>query len=107
MRREMTPAEKHLWFNCLRFPPVKFRRQRPFGAFIIDFYCPRIKLVVEVDGDSHFIGEAITYDTERTSFLEGFGLTVLRFTNNEVLNNLQGVDENIRQRIPASFAEKK
>jgi len=64
-----------------------------------------LKLVLEVDGDSHFIEKGITHDTGRTLFLEGLGLTVLRFTNNEVLRNLQGVDESIRQYIPASLAE--
>jgi very-short-patch-repair endonuclease len=96
MRREMTPAEKYLWYNCLRLLPVRFRRQRPVGAFIADFYCPTLKLVLEVDGDSHFSEEGARYDTVRSSFLNGLGLTVLRFTNHEVLHNLPGVDESLR-----------
>ena len=84
MRREMTPAEKHLWFNCLKLSPYKFRRQRPFGRFIVDFYCAELKLVIEVDGDSHFTEQGLAYDAERTQFLESLGLKVVRFTNAEV-----------------------
>ena len=91
MRREMTPAERRLWYDCLRHLPVKFRRQRPIGRFIVDFYAPASKLVIEVDGDSHFEPQGIAYDRERTAYLHGLGLHVLRFTNDEVLNNLEGV----------------
>lgn len=91
MRKEMTAAEFHLWQHCLRDFPVKFRRQRPFGSFIVDFYCPACKLVVEVDGDSHFSDQGLAYDQERTLYLESLGLTVVRFTNHEVLHQLEGV----------------
>lgn len=100
LRRDMTPAEKLLWFNCLRLLPVKFRRQRPFGRFIVDFYCPVLKLVVEVDGESHFDEQGLAYDRERSVFLENLGLTVVRFTNHEVLHNLAGVHECIGQYLP-------
>jgi very-short-patch-repair endonuclease len=53
MRAEMTPGERHFWYRCLQRLPYKFRRQRPFGRFIADFYCPELKLVIEIDGDSH------------------------------------------------------
>jgi len=106
MRREMTPAEKHLWYDCLRLQPVRFRRQRPFGPFILDFFSPAIKLVVEVDGDSHCIEKGTMYDMGRTSYLVGLGLTVLRFTNREVLDNLQGVDDSIRQCVSSLAGQK-
>jgi very-short-patch-repair endonuclease len=93
MRREMTPAEKHLWLHCLRYLPCKFRKQRPFGHFIVDFYCAELKWVIEVDGNSHFNEAALAYDAERTLFLEGLGLRVLRFTNSQVFQEL----ENIKQ----------
>jgi very-short-patch-repair endonuclease len=99
MRKEMTPAEKHLWFDCLCNLPVKFRRQRPFGAFIVDFYCPALKLVIEVDGDRHFSEQGLAYDRERTQFLESLGLAVVRFTNHEVLHQLEGVCERIREYV--------
>ena len=91
LRKEMTPAEKQLWFNCLCHFSVKFRRQRPFGRFIVDFYAPTVKLVIEVDGDSHFSEDAMAYDQERTQFLESLGLTVMRFANHEVLQQLDAV----------------
>ena len=91
MRREMTAAERRLWYDCLRHLPVKFRRQRPVGRFIVDFYAPSAKLVIEVDGDSHFDDQGIAYDRERTAFLQGLGMTVVRFTNDEVLQQLDGV----------------
>ena len=95
MRREMTPAELRLWLDCLKSLPYKFRRQRPFGKFIADFYCAELKLVIEVDGDSHFSEQGVAYDIERTQFLESIGLGVLRFTNDEVFKNLEAVREKI------------
>ncbi len=83
MRKNQTAAEQHVW-QVLRTLPYKFRRQRPFGRFIVDFYCPAVKLVVEVDGDSHFSDEAKAYDAERTAYLQSLGLLVVRFTNIDV-----------------------
>ena len=100
MRREMTAAEKHLWFTCLKCSGYKFRKQRPFGRFIVDFYCAELKLIIEVDGDSHFSDQSIAYDAERTLFFESLGLTVLRFTNAEVFEQMDGV----RQRLLDFFA---
>ena len=97
MRSQLTPAEKHLWLHCLRHLPCKFRKQRPFGRFIVDFYCAELKLVIEVDGDSHFSESGMAYDAERTLFLEGLGLQVLRFTNEDVFRNLEAVGERISQ----------
>jgi len=95
MRKEMTPAEKHLWFNCLANSPYKFRKQRPIGNFIVDFYCAELKMVIEVDGDSHFSDQSLVYDQERTQFLESRGLRVLRFTNDEVLYQTETMKEKI------------
>lgn len=95
MRREMTTAEKHLWMYCLSTLPYRFRRQRPFGRFILDFYCSPLKLVIEIDGDSHFTEQGIAYDKERTQFLESQGLKIIRFTNHEVLYQLDSVKEKI------------
>ena len=95
MRKEMTPAEIRLWLDCLIHLPYKFRRQRPCGKFIVDFYCAERKLVIEVDGNSHFSEQAIAYDDERTQFLESMGLRVLRLTNDEVFKNLEAVRERI------------
>jgi very-short-patch-repair endonuclease len=94
LRNLPTPAEKHFW-NCLREMPfyeaLTFNRQKPIGRYIVDFYCHRSQLVVEIDGDSH--GESLTQirDVERTEYLESQGLAVLRFTNREVEGNIEAV----------------
>ena len=94
MRKNPTIAERKLW-GYLRNFPVKFWRQRPIDNFIVDFYCPKLKLVIEVDGDSHFTDSGLVYDQERTRVLEGYGLRIIRFTNDEVLQNFEGVCEQI------------
>ena len=75
-------------------------RQKPIENFIVDFYCPKLKLVIEVDGDSHFTPEGMDYDAARTNILEGYGLQVIRFTNDEVLHNFEVVCERISGFIP-------
>ena len=77
--------------------PYKFRRQRPFGRFIADFYCPELKLVIEVDGDSHADEAARAYDAERTLYLQSVGLTVLRFTNQKVMRETAAVLTRLQQ----------
>ncbi len=91
LRKNMTPAEKKLWYNYLRNFKFRVLRQRPINNFIVDFYCPNLKLVIEIDGDSHFTAEGQAYDRQRTQILEGYNLKVIRFTNQEVLNNLMGL----------------
>jgi very-short-patch-repair endonuclease len=91
LRREMTPAERRLWayLRGNRLNGVGFRRQHAIGNFIVDFCAPRQKLVIELDGGQHLDQEE--YDAERTAFLEGQGYRVLRFWNDAVMNDLQGV----------------
>lgn len=84
LRREMTPAERKLWFLFLRTHPVKFRRQVPFAGYILDFYAPFLKLCIELDGTSHDSAEAQAYDAERSARLAGAGVQVVRFANAEV-----------------------
>jgi len=97
MRKNPTPAEKKLWRDYLRTFKFRILRQRPIAHFIVDFYCAALKLVIEVDGDSHFTDEGKAYDLKRTSILEGYGLQVVRFTNDEVLNNFEGVCQQIEE----------
>ncbi|GAB7027771.1 endonuclease domain-containing protein [Geotalea toluenoxydans] len=99
MRTNMTEPEKRMWYDCLKHLPFRFRRQRPFGPYIVDFYCPGLKLVVEIDGDIHTTADGIAYDAERTAFLEGLGLRVIRFSNREVMENLEGVFDRLQQEI--------
>lgn len=97
LRQHLTPAEMQLWSALCRrqLAGLKFRRQHPVGRFIVDFYCPSCKLVVEVDGDIHT--QLNAYDNVRTEQLQSFGYRVLQFTNDEVLRDLQAVLARIDQ----------
>ena len=93
----MTPAEQLLW-NKLRSKQcdsLKFRRQHAIGPFIVDFYCPEQLLVVEIDGDVHAEETKITKDRQRERYLRSLDLQIIRYTNYEVLNNLDGVLEHL------------
>ncbi|MFB2834738.1 endonuclease domain-containing protein [Floridanema evergladense] len=100
LRKNSTPAEKKLWQNYLRTFKFRVLRQRPIDNFIVDFYCAALKLVIEVDGESHFTKEGQEYDRERTQILQGYGLKVVRFTNDQVLNNFEAVCLEIEGLIP-------
>ncbi len=91
MRKHPTPAEKKLWQDYLRHSPVRWLRQRPIDYFIVDFYCSALRLVIEVDGNSHFTESGMAYDLERSCILEGYGLEIVRFMNREVLEEFEGV----------------
>lgn len=91
LRSNPTKAEKKLWYEFLRKLTFMVYRQRPINNFIVDFYLPMHKLVIEVDGDTHYEDNAIEYDQQRTNILQGYELKVIRFTNQEVLNNFEEV----------------
>jgi very-short-patch-repair endonuclease len=91
LRRNMMPQESHLWYDFLSKYPIRFQRQKTIGNFIVDFYCHKAKLVVEVDGGQHYTDEGLGYDRERTAILGGYGLRVIRFSNVDVDRNFRGV----------------
>lgn len=101
LRREQTEAEKVLWarFRSRQVEGVKFRRQQPIGPYIVDFASFERKLIVEIDGGQHNEKEAREKDEERTAWLEERGYRLLRFWNNDVLMNTEGVLEMIRKEI--------
>jgi len=101
LRKNMTAAERFLW-SKIRGKQIKgcwFYSQKPVGEYIADFYCPRAKLVIEVDGGQHYNDENIEYDKVRNQYMAGLGLKVLRFTNTEVLTNIDGVIEVIERHM--------
>jgi very-short-patch-repair endonuclease len=106
LRKNMTPAERKLWSGYLRTFKFRILRQRPINNFIVDFFCAQLRLVIEVDGESHFTDEGKDYDWERTQILEGYGLKVLRFTNDEVLQDWEGVCRRIEEEIPPTPLQK-
>jgi very-short-patch-repair endonuclease len=97
LRKDETEAEKRLWIRLSRnqIRGLQFRRQHPLNIFIADFYCPKIKLVVELDGSIHEISEYEEHDIGRSEILNDFGITVIRFTNDQVLNDLDGTIDQI------------
>lgn len=101
LRKNMTEPEKKLWFQYLRCAPEKFLRQKPIGNYIVDFYCSAKKLVIEIDGDSHFLDdETIKKDQEREGFLtQKHSLKILRFLNVEVMKNFENVCEEIDRKL--------
>jgi very-short-patch-repair endonuclease len=95
LRKDMTKEERKLWFCFLRTHNVKFQRQKLIGNYIVDFYCDSAKLVVELDGSQHYETQGEQYDKIRTDYLKSLGLTVVRFTNLEIIKNFRGVCETI------------
>ena len=106
LRKEMTKEERHLWYDFLRSYPIRFSRQKVLGKYIADFYSAEAKLVIELDGSQHYEDSNAEKDTERTVFLEGYGLTVIRIPNNEVSRNFYGVCEYIDAAVKQSLSQK-
>ncbi len=98
MRKNPTVAEGLLWKNLKKFRTAGFifRRQHPIDFYVADFYCRKVKLVIEVDGDIHFNDVNIMYDDSRSGELERFGIKVIRFKNDQVINNITQVITNIK-----------
>ena len=97
-----TPAERKLWYEVLqnkRLGNLKFTRQKSLDEYIVDFYCAELMLAIEIDGDTHARQEQ--YDKHRTENLNKYGVEVIRYTNAEVLNNLEGVYQDLRKRMSA------
>jgi very-short-patch-repair endonuclease len=96
LRVNLTGAERCLWTRLrLKHLGYTFYRQKPIGEYIVDFYCPKAKLVIEVDGSQHFKAEAAGNDRVRDEYLKSLGLTVLRFSNSEVLKSTDSVARKI------------
>jgi very-short-patch-repair endonuclease len=101
LRKNQTQAEDILWKQLKKFrhEGFTFRRQHPIDIFIADFYCHKIKLVIEVDGEIHFDSTAQEHDNGRTGELERFGIKVIRYTNDQVLENQELIINKIRTLI--------
>ncbi len=95
LRKGMTKEERHLWYDFLKAYPVPIHRQYPIGEYIADFYCHQAKLVIELDGSQHCDPETLEYDQKRTKYLEAQGLSVLRYSNLDVMRQFRAVCENI------------
>ncbi len=102
LRKNMTPWEIKLWNRFLRNYPIRFQRQKVIGDYIVDFYCAKARLVIELDGGGHYTVEQKQYDTHRTEDLEKYGLKVLRVCNIDIDNNFYSVCEQIDREIKQS-----
>ena len=91
LRKNMTKEERKLWYEYLNKYPYRFRRQVTCGNYILDFYCAAAKLAIELDGSQHYETDGQQYDQRRTAYLSSVGIRVLRFSNLDVLQNLNGV----------------
>ena len=103
LRKEMTIWERKLWFTFLRYYPIRFCRQMRIENYIVDFYCAKAKLIIELDGGGHYEDLQEEYDRERDSILQDMGFSVLRITNLDIDNNYKAVcemiDGMVRERI--------
>ena len=103
LRKNMTKEERRLWYDFLRDYPIKFSRQKVLGKYIVDFYSAKAKIIIELDGSQHYDKEGIAKDSERTAYLEEYGLKVLRIPNNQVNQNFRGVCEYIENEVKLSL----
>ncbi|MHB0986429.1 MAG: endonuclease domain-containing protein [Sulfuricella sp.] len=96
LRSKQTDAEQRLWYHLRahRFMGLKFKRQKPLGRYIVDFVCLERRLIIEIDGGQH--AEQMAYDQHRDAWLRSQGYTVLRFWNNDVMQQLENVLEQFR-----------
>ena len=99
LRKALTPQEKRLWYNYLSDYRPRFLRQKPIGSYIVDFYCHKARLVIEIDGAHHFTTEGHSADNRRTEALEEFGLIVIRFSNAQIEHDFMGVCLEIHQAV--------
>ncbi len=93
LRKNMTPWERKLWYGFLRSYPVRFQRQKAIGNYIVDFYCAKARLVVELDGGGHYTAKQAEKDELRTKELEAMNLKVVRICNLDIDQNFSGVCE--------------
>ncbi len=104
LRKNMTPEEKHLWYDFLRDHPARFTRQKVFGRYIADFYSAKAKLVIEVDGIQHYSDNAQLHDKERTDFIEKYGVRVFRIDNSEIGSDFnlvcEWIDNAVKEAVP-------
>ena len=99
LRKNGTKQEKHLWYDFLCKYPVRFQRQKTIGSYIVDFYCCKAQLVIELDGSQHYEPEGMEKDRARDEKLRALGYEVVRYSNTDVHSNLEGVAEDILSRL--------
>ena len=105
LRKNMTPWERKLWYDFLRNYPVRFQRQKAIGNYIVDFYCAKARLVLELDGSGHYTPEQAGKDEQRTNELKAMNLAVVRLYNLDIDRNFQGVCEYVNRLVQNSLPQ--
>ena len=103
LRKNMTPEEKRLWYDFLKKLPLTVKRQHNIESYIVDFYIASKKIVIEIDGDQHGYAEHKEADNQRDKALSLWGINVLRYTNDDVRCNFDGVVEDILKKLQLDF----
>ena len=107
LRKYMTPWERKLWYDYLRFYSVRFQRQKVIGNYIADFYCAKAGLIIELDGGEHYQGGQKEQDNHRTKDLEAMNLRVIRICNADIDKNFRGVCEFLDNEVQKSLPQSK
>ncbi len=107
LRKNMTPEEKHLWYDFLKMLPCNVRRQHNIGNYIVDFYIAEKKIVIEIDGVQHWTTEHRSADEVRDRDLLSWGIKVLRYSNDSLRNNFSGVAVDILKNLSLEFSDLK
>ena len=95
----MTKEERHLWYDFLKTLPVTVNRQKVIGNYIVDFYCAKANIAIELDGSQHYFEKGLQKDTARDEYLNSLGIKVLRYSNLDIKKNFNGVCEDILRHI--------
>ena len=103
LRKNMTPEEKHLWYDFLKRLPFNVRRQHNIENYIVDFYIAEKKIVIEVDGRQHLLPEHIEHDKQRDTALSAWGISVLRYSNDSIRKNFNAVADDILKNLGVDF----
>ena len=107
LRKDMTPEEKHLWYDFLSKLPIAAKRQKVLGDYIVDFYIPSAKVVIEIDGAQHYEPGHRIADSERDLYLKKMGIRVLRYTNFDIKYRFEGVAGDVLRHIGLNFSDLK
>ena len=99
LRKNMTLWERKLWYEFLRYYPLRFQRQKAIGNYIADFYCRKANLVIEIDGAQHYTPDSIAYDRTRTEYFKSCGIEVVRFLNRDINQNFENVCTYIDKKV--------
>ena len=107
LRKNMTAEERHLWYDFLKKLPIPVKRQKNIENYILDFYIPSAKLAIEIDGRQHKLAENREDDRIRDEFLNSLGITVVRYTNDDIRDRFQAVAKDILNRLGLGYEDLK